>query len=178
MLHGKERQQKDAFYHSPAGETHNSRRKVAIALGLMSADDTTWGFPSTLCSAQTRCHVNLGDETCGSHCDTCLFYSTACLSAVAVASNEEISPTAIWRTPDFGMILPRSDVLCCRRTASIPRLPPQSAAPPPSPPTSSSWDAGRAGSGALQVNTQDSQGQSAVRSHNHIFCIRNCPLIS
>lgn len=41
MLHGKERQQKDAFYQSPAGETHNSRRKVALALGLMSADDTT-----------------------------------------------------------------------------------------------------------------------------------------
>jgi len=41
MLHGKERQQKDAFYQSPAGETHNSRRKVAIALGLMSTDDTT-----------------------------------------------------------------------------------------------------------------------------------------
>jgi len=28
LLHGKERQQKDAFYCSPAGDTYNSRRKA------------------------------------------------------------------------------------------------------------------------------------------------------
>lgn len=41
LLHGKERQQKDAFYNSPAGETYNSRKKVAVTMGLMSADDNT-----------------------------------------------------------------------------------------------------------------------------------------
>ena len=30
LLHGKERQQKDAFYCSPSGETYNSRRKVTL----------------------------------------------------------------------------------------------------------------------------------------------------
>jgi hypothetical protein len=41
LLHGKERQQKDAFYNSPGGEVYNSRKKVAVAMGLMSADDNT-----------------------------------------------------------------------------------------------------------------------------------------
>lgn len=43
LLHGKERQQKDAFYNSPGGEVYNSRKKVAVAMGLMSADDNTCG---------------------------------------------------------------------------------------------------------------------------------------
>lgn len=41
LLHGKERQQKDAFYFSPAGEKFASRRKIAITMGLMDPDDTT-----------------------------------------------------------------------------------------------------------------------------------------
>ena len=34
LLHGKERQQKDAFYCSPAGDTYNSRRKARAGLLL------------------------------------------------------------------------------------------------------------------------------------------------
>ena len=41
LLHGKERQQKDAFYFSPAGDKFASRKKIAITMGLMDASDTT-----------------------------------------------------------------------------------------------------------------------------------------
>ena len=36
LLHGKERQQKDAFYCSPAGDTYNSRRKVRAVVVSVS----------------------------------------------------------------------------------------------------------------------------------------------
>jgi hypothetical protein len=55
LLHGKERQQKDAFYNSPGGEVYNSRKKVAVAMGLMSADDNTCvRFDTQACRALPR----------------------------------------------------------------------------------------------------------------------------
>jgi hypothetical protein len=64
LLHGKERQQKDAFYNSPAGEVYNSRKKVAVAMGLMSADDTTCGLlTQPQCQLNPELNYNCRDQT-------------------------------------------------------------------------------------------------------------------